>query len=175
MGYLNKLRIESETSNIHLTHLFPVLCYVSDQIEFAAPYTTFHKAAKRQEEDLLQDLEMSATYDPEMFCFILPSVITELHGPIFTINGNIKLTHLIVSTIDPACLQELIGLSLPGTSRLICRDDPIPLIEASLNWESWEQYCVWKLISASSISPEKYMSIIPKLDCKGKKIIFTFA
>lgn len=40
-------------------------------------------------------------------------------------------------------------------------------IESSLTWESWEQYCVWKLISAQSVPIENYISILPKLDTKG--------
>lgn len=42
--------------------------------------------------------------------------------------------------------------------------------EASLNWESWEQYCVWKLICAQSVPIENYINILPKLDTKSKLI-----
>lgn len=41
-------------------------------------------------------------------------------------------------------------------------------VEASLNWESWEQYCVWKLINAQSVPIENYITILPKLETKSK-------
>jgi len=46
-------------------------------------------------------------------------------------------------------------------------------IESSLGWESWEQFCVWKLIAAHNVPVENYVAILPKLDPKGK-LVFTY-
>jgi hypothetical protein len=36
----------------------------------------------------------------------------------------------------------------------------------SLEWETWEQHCLWTLFSAHFFRVEDYVSIIPHLDAK---------
>lgn len=41
-------------------------------------------------------------------------------------------------------------------------------VEASLNWESWEQFNLWRLISAQAVSIEDYISILPRLNSQSE-------
>lgn len=40
--------------------------------------------------------------------------------------------------------------------------------DASLNWETFEQFCLWQLISAHSIGVESILPVLPKLEFQGK-------
>lgn len=74
---------------------------------------------------------MALTYDSEMFCFLLPSIFGEFAScGSFSITGNIDLIRLVVSTVDPIYLQELICLCLTGTAKVINKEDVLPLIGA---------------------------------------------
>lgn len=44
----------------------------------------------------------------------------------------------------------------------------INLTEASLSWESWEQFNLWRLISAQAVPIEEYIQILPRLNTKSK-------
>ena len=39
-------------------------------------------------------------------------------------------------------------------------------IVKTLEWESWEQHCIWTLVSAHAFKIEEFISLIPQLDAK---------
>lgn len=45
------------------------------------------------------------------------------------------------------------------------------MLEPSLKWESWEQYCFWRIVSSQSVPIENFIEILPQLDAKGKRPI----
>lgn len=134
----------------------------------ANSYLEFCTNAKRKLTKCLdEDLAKVCTYDPEMFCFLLPSVYGELVTlGMFPITGNIDIIRLVVSALDPFYLEELVCLCLTNTAKVLKKEDVLPLIETSLKWDSWDQYCVWKIITAQSVPVENYINILPKLDTK---------
>lgn len=72
---------------------------------------------------------MLSIYDPEMFCFLIVTVFCDMaHNHDFKIISNCDLIQLTVSTIDPACLQELICLTMIGSAKIFDRDEPMPVI-----------------------------------------------
>lgn len=78
---------------------------------------------------LYDDLFMALTYDSEMFCFLLPSVFGEIAtSGAFQVTGNINLIRLVVSAIDPICLQELISLCLTGGAKVVNKEEVLSLI-----------------------------------------------
>lgn len=86
-------------------------------------------AKKKATKCLLEDLSKAATYDSDMFCFFLPTVFGEMaHNGAFPITGNIDLIHLVVSTVDPVSLEELICLCLTNTARVLNKEEILPLI-----------------------------------------------
>lgn len=40
--------------------------------------------------------------------------------------------------------------------------------ETSLNWDSWEQYTFWKILTAQSVPLENFLSIIKSLNAESK-------
>lgn len=96
----------------------------------ASGYIEFCTNAKRKlSKCLLEDLSKAVTYDSEMFCFLLPSVFSEMATcGSFTITGNIDLIHLVVSAVDPIFLEELICLCVTNTARVLNKDDVLSLV-----------------------------------------------
>lgn len=97
----------------------------------ASYYHEFCISAKRKPYNkvLHDDLTMAQAYDSELFCFLLPSVFGEMAASgNFSVTGNVDIIHLVVSTIDPVHLQELICLCLTGTAKVINKEDVLPLI-----------------------------------------------
>lgn len=72
---------------------------------------------------------MAATYDQELFCFLLPDVFGDMVScGSFSITNNIDIIRLVVSNIDPNRLQELVCLCLTGTAKMINNEGVMPLI-----------------------------------------------
>lgn len=93
-------------------------------------YVEFCSSARRKlTKCLYDDLLKALTYDSEMFCFLLPSVFGEIAATgSFPVTGNIDLIRLVASAIDPVHLQELICLCLTGTTKVINKEDVMPLV-----------------------------------------------
>ncbi|XP_035209460.1 integrator complex subunit 3-like isoform X2 [Stegodyphus dumicola] len=110
---------------------------------------------------LLSDLKMCQEDDVRMFCYIIPDVYTQF--PNIAI-GNAELLNLIVSCIDPTQLQDLICLILQRNIVMFRKDSFLSVLNASLEWESFEQFCLWQLISAHNIPLDYILPILPKLE-----------
>lgn len=93
-------------------------------------YIEFCNSARRKlNKSLYDDLYMAQSYDSVMFCFMLPSIFGEVAScGSFMVTGNIDLIRLVVSSVDPINLQELICLCLTGTAKVINKEDVLPLI-----------------------------------------------
>lgn len=77
--------------------------------------------------------------------------------------GNAKILHLVVSTVDSSQLQELICQIMQGQLRMLEKESLMSLLTASLNWETFEQYCFWQLICAHDFPIKYVLPILPKL------------
>lgn len=111
---------------------------------------------------LMADLKICQEDDVRLFTFLMPDIYT--HFPNVCI-GNAELLHLIVSSIDGTQLQELICQILQGNLVMFnVKESFLSVLNASLEWETLEQYFLWQLITAHNIPVEHIMPILPKLD-----------
>ena len=112
-------------------------------------------------ECLLKDLEVCQLEEQEMFCFLVVDV--------FKIFSNIcidnpSIIYLIVSCVDALQLQELICQIIQGNLILFKKESILSVINASLEWETFEQICLWKLIDAHDISLDYILPVLSKLE-----------
>lgn len=112
-------------------------------------------------ECLQKDLEICQFEEQEMFCSLVVDV--------FKIFSNIcidnpSIIYLIVSCIDALQLQELICQIIQGNLVLFKKESILSVINASLEWETFEQICLWKLIDAHDISLEFILPVLSKLE-----------
>lgn len=109
---------------------------------------------------LLRDLKLCQEDDVRLFCYLIPDIYTQF--PNIAI-GNPELLNLIVACIDSSQLQELVCLVLQGMV-MFRKDSFLSVMNASLEWETFEQYCLWQLIAAHNIPVDYILPILPKLE-----------
>ncbi|RWS03044.1 integrator complex subunit 3-like protein [Dinothrombium tinctorium] len=110
---------------------------------------------------LLSDLRVCQEEDVKILCYLLPDIYSCFHS---TVVNNAELLNLIVSCIDSTQLQDLICYILQGDMIMFKKDSFLSLLNASLEWETFEQFCLWQLIAAHNIPMEYVLPILPKLE-----------
>lgn len=111
-------------------------------------------------ESLADDFEKCQECDSNVLVWLIPDVYREFKDQA---QNHVRLLHAITSTLDAGQLQRLVGLILQGTLIMFKADDLTTMLNTSLTWETFEQYCLWQLLLASDVSVEDVMSLIPKL------------
>ncbi|XP_026741044.1 integrator complex subunit 3 homolog isoform X2 [Trichoplusia ni] len=114
-------------------------------------------------ESLADDFEKCQEYDANVLVWLIPDVYREFKDQA---QNHIRLLHAIVATLDATQLQRLVCLTLQGTLMMFKSDDITTMLSTSLGWETFEQYCLWQLLTAHDISVEDVLPIIPKLSYK---------
>lgn len=114
-------------------------------------------------ESLADDFEKCQESDSNVLVWLIPDVYREFKDQA---QNHIRLLHVIVSTLDAGQLQRLVCLTLQGTLMMFKSDDITTMLSTSLGWETFEQYCLWQLLTAHDISVEDVLPIIPKLSYK---------
>ncbi|GFO40922.1 integrator complex subunit 3 [Plakobranchus ocellatus] len=111
---------------------------------------------------LLNDLKYCQSDDVRLFTFLIPDIYT--HFPNIAV-GNAAILNLIVSSIDGMQLQDLICQILQGHLQMFkSRETFLSILNASLEWETIEQYFLWQLVMAHNIPVEHILPILPKLE-----------
>uniref|UniRef100_H2ZMT6 SOSS complex subunit A homolog n=1 Tax=Ciona savignyi TaxID=51511 RepID=H2ZMT6_CIOSA len=113
---------------------------------------------------LMMDLKHCQEDDVTMLVFLVPHVFKQF--PEHCI-GNSELLNIIVAVLDPQQLEEFQCLIMTGELVMMRKDSLLNVLVASLEWESFEQYCVWQLLGAHDITPEVTLPLLQKLNSKS--------
>lgn len=95
-----------------------------------------------------------------MLWYLIPDVYMEFSQ--FVI-GNKQILHLVVSTADSSQIQDLVCRIMQDHLKILNEDNLSALITVSLNWETFEQYCLWQVIAAHDFPIERLLPILPTL------------
>nr|XP_018909585.1 PREDICTED: integrator complex subunit 3 [Bemisia tabaci] len=143
-------QLESKSSGSKRASVYKQFCEILD---------------KELESCLIGDLTHCQDYEPSLLCWLAPSIYWQFNS--IALN-NKELVHLIVSCCDSRQLQELVCLIIQGRLVLFRGDAVIPILNASLNWETFEQFCFWQLVLAhNNVSLTNILSVLPRLDYKN--------
>lgn len=115
---------------------------------------------KKLDACLVSDLKLCHEDNIFMLCYLVPDVYMGFQNVTL---GNIQLLHLVVSTVDACQLQELVCQIMQGHLKMLKKESFTSLLTASLNWETFEQYCFWQLIFAHDFPIEYVLPVLPKL------------
>ncbi|XP_068622416.1 integrator complex subunit 3 homolog [Battus philenor] len=115
-------------------------------------------------DNLANDFEKCQENDANLLVWLIPDIYREFKDQA---QNHIKLLNVIVSTLDAVQLQRLVCLTLQGNLMMFKSDDITTMLSTSLGWETFEQYCLWQLLTAHDISVEDVLPIIPKLSYKA--------
>lgn len=110
---------------------------------------------------LANDLKMCQECDVNMLLWLIPEVFKEFKD--LTMN-NIHILHVVVSTVDARQLRDLVCHTLQGNLLMFKQEGIMTVLTASLAWETFEQYCLWQMLTAHDISIDDVLPILPKLE-----------
>lgn len=128
----------------------------------ASVYKDFCIAMDRDlEASLLADLKLCQEEDVPLLCWLVPEVYAQFPGVAV---GHVGLLHLVVAAVDAAQLQDLVCRIVQGQLVMFRRDSFRELLSASLAWETFEQYCLWQLVTAHGIPIDYILPILPRLE-----------
>ncbi|KAH0534446.1 integrator complex subunit 3 isoform X2 [Cotesia glomerata] len=131
----------------------------------AAVYKDFsHHRNKKLEACLLDDLKNCHQDNVLLLCYLVPDVFMGFQNIAL---GNATLLHLVVSTVDSCQLQDLVCQILQGQLKMLEKDSFNGLLIKSLEWETFEQYCFWQLITAHDFPIKYVLPVVPKLQFKN--------
>ncbi|XP_033634488.1 integrator complex subunit 3-like [Asterias rubens] len=112
---------------------------------------------------LVRDFKSCAEEDVKLMCYLVAPVYTMFCDAALASN-DLLLT--IVSCVDSSQLQDLICDVMQGNLVMFKKDNIAKVLEATLNWETFEQYCVWQLLLAHDVEVDQFISVVPKLTYK---------
>lgn len=115
---------------------------------------------KELESCLLTDLTLCQEDDPNLLCYLVPYIYNQFPEHVVN-NGHIL--NVVVGTIDAKQLQTLISLVIQGRLIMMKGAGLQTLLQVSLTWETFEQMCLWQLLSAHDISLPQVLPILPRL------------
>ncbi|XP_066993064.2 integrator complex subunit 3 isoform X2 [Anabrus simplex] len=128
----------------------------------ASVYRDFCQTLEKDLETcLLSDLKLCQEDDVDMLCWLVPEVYAQF--PSVAV-GHAQLLHLVVSAVDAKQLQDLVCHILQGRLVMFRHDSFRALLSASLAWETFEQYCLWQLVTAHGIPIDYILPILPRLE-----------
>ncbi|XP_028047540.1 integrator complex subunit 3 isoform X2 [Monomorium pharaonis] len=113
---------------------------------------------------LVSDLKLCHEDNIFMLCYLVPDVYTGFQNVAL---GNVQLLHLVVSTVDSYQLQDLVCQIMQGHLKMLKKESFTTLLTASLNWETFEQYCFWQLILAHDFPIDYVLPVLPKLQFRN--------
>jgi len=129
-------------------------------------YTDFCQAISSscsQAESLVRDLTRCQDDDVDMFLHLVPPLFKLL--PSSTL-GNVPLFYLIVSCVDGGQIQSLVYKIVSQQLILLNGDTCLAIMEASLDWETFEQYAFWNIYNAHELPIASIQNFLPKLSAK---------
>jgi len=112
---------------------------------------------------LVRDLTGCQDDDVDLFIHLIPSLYRLF--PSSTL-GNVPLFYLIVSCVDGSQIQNLVYKIVSQQLILLHGDTCLAIMEASLEWETFEQYAFWNIYNAHELPIASIQNFLPKLSSK---------
>lgn len=96
----------------------------------------------------LTELEMESS---QMFLWLLPDIFREFKSNML---NNSEVMQTLVGCVDAKSLRDLIYSVTQGKLTLFKNEGILKCVRDSLNYETFEQYCLWQLVQAHDVPIE---------------------
>lgn len=133
-------RKNSNTNVSFKSNLYKILCDYLD---------------KKLDTCLANDLAMLESESPQIFLWILPDIYREFKTIVV---NNSDVLRTLVGSVDAKGLKDLIYSVTQGKLTLFKNEGVLDCVRESLNYETFEQYCLWQLIQAHDV-PFEYLQV----------------
>ena len=110
---------------------------------------------------LLIDLRPCQNGDVTLLVHLVPALFNLM--PAASV-GNVDLLYLLVSSIDGCQLLGLVQKVVSQCLVLLKADSCLPVLKASLSWETFEQVAFWQLYHAHDLPVNTLFDLIPHLE-----------
>ncbi|XP_053669847.1 integrator complex subunit 3 homolog [Anopheles nili] len=147
-GKLQCRRKESTSSTAFKASVYGVLSDALDSINSV-------------DECIEKDLNLLEKHNTQMFLWILPDMYREFKQ---TMLNNTTVLRLLVGCIDASNLGDIIYSITQGKLIIFDEDGIVEILRKSLEYETFEQVCIWQLVQAHDIPLETFQEIIPELE-----------
>ncbi|KFB35352.1 hypothetical protein ZHAS_00001840 [Anopheles sinensis] len=130
----------------------------------ASVYTVLCEALETPEsvdECIEKDLNLLEKHNTQMFLWILPDMYREFKQ---TMLNNETVLRLLVGCIDATNLRDIIYSITQGKLIIFDEDGIGDILRKSLEYETFEQVCIWQLVQAHDIPLETFQELIPELE-----------
>ncbi|ODN03544.1 Integrator complex subunit 3 [Orchesella cincta] len=131
----------------HFPQLYKVLC-------------STHRNLKL-EQALKQDLKACWEAEPIVLGYLCQFIYNWFEDEM---QGHTELLRIFMSALDPAQLQEIVWDVSSGTYVMVDSGCLNSVLNKAVEWESWEQHCLWSILMAHPFSAEDYLPVISMLD-----------
>lgn len=113
------------------------------------------------ETQLTKDLTALESYSAPMFLWLLPDIYREFKEPMV---NNPETLKILVGCVDAKNLCDLVFSITQGKLVIFRADGIVDCLRETLEFETFEQYCVWQLVAAHDIPVESLQEILPELE-----------
>lgn len=113
------------------------------------------------ENQLTNDLAELEAYSTPMFLWLLPDIYREFKEQLI---NNADALKILVGCVDAKNLSDLIYSVTQGKMVIFKNDGIVDCLRDSLDYETFEQYCVWQLVQAHDIPIEYLQDLLPELE-----------
>uniref|UniRef100_A0A182NRN5 SOSS complex subunit A homolog n=1 Tax=Anopheles dirus TaxID=7168 RepID=A0A182NRN5_9DIPT len=113
------------------------------------------------DECIEKDLNLLEKHNTQMFLWVLPDMYREFKQ---TMLNNTTVLRLLVGCIDASNLGDIVYSITQGKLILFDEDGIVEILRKSLEYETFEQVCIWQLVQAHDIALETFQEIIPELE-----------
>uniref|UniRef100_A0A182QAQ3 SOSS complex subunit A homolog n=1 Tax=Anopheles farauti TaxID=69004 RepID=A0A182QAQ3_9DIPT len=113
------------------------------------------------DECIEKDLNLLEKHNTQMFLWILPDMYREFKQSML---NNTTVLQLLVGCIDASNLGDIVYSITQGKLILFDEDGIVDILRKSLEYETFEQVCIWQLVQAHDIPLETFQEIIPELE-----------
>ena len=125
-------------------------------------YSKFCKARELKcQAGLLVDLRPCQNGDVALLVRVVPALFIMMPGISL---GNVDLLYLLVSSIDGCQLLDLVQKVVAQCLVLLKADSCLPVLKASLSWETFEQVAFWQLYNAHDLPVNTLFDLLPLLE-----------
>ncbi|VDN02157.1 unnamed protein product [Thelazia callipaeda] len=111
-------------------------------------------------QQIVSDLQLCHIDDYVLFAHLIPYVYEKFAVEAM---GSIDLMKLLAHSLDARQIADLIGEMIRENISFFRKDSFLPIVSASLSWETTAQFIFWQLVHAEGIPVDWVLQIIPKL------------
>lgn len=117
------------------------------------------------EKCLARDLDRLERERSCVFHWLLPDIWMEFKTHLI---NNGEVLRVVLATVDATNLRDLIYAVTQGKLQLLREDGVLECVRASFTtYETYEQFCLWRLIQAHDIPIGRLQDLLPELDEAG--------